>query len=65
MTDKQKQTIDKLRECERKIIEENRRLRKDKPIGPHWESVGVYLGDGMYGDPDYFGLPAEHEILGI
>ena len=47
----------------RKLYAEIRRKNPGRPIGPHWESHGAYLGDDVWGDPDYFGLPGEAECV--
>jgi hypothetical protein len=33
------------------------------PIGSHWQSVGTYLGEDVWGDPEYVHCPGEYEFF--
>lgn len=49
------------------VLAEIRKIRQahpNKPVGKHWELYGCYIGDDVWGDPDYFGLPSE-AVLGF
>lgn len=38
------------------------RRRNPEPFGGHWESVGYYVGEGIWADPEYVGMPGEAEF---
>ncbi len=45
-------------ELYRKVREAN----PDDPCADDWEAIGAYLGDGVWGDPDHFGIQGEYEF---
>ncbi len=46
-----------------KIYSEIRRRHPEKPFGDHWEGVGYYVGDKVWCDPEYLGMPGEIELF--
>jgi hypothetical protein len=41
------------------------KIRRENPgvdVGPCWEGVGYYLGDGSWCDPDFVDMPGEIEF---
>jgi hypothetical protein len=46
----------------RKMMDRIRREYADQPIGDHWEGAGYYLGDGVWCDPAWIGMPGELEM---
>ncbi|MDG3002577.1 hypothetical protein [Paludisphaera mucosa] len=44
------------------IYAEIRRRHPGEPVGEHWEGRGAYLGEGVYADPEWCGVPGELEF---
>lgn len=45
-------------------LQELREKHPDDPTGDHWRGVGCYIGEDVWGDPEYFGMPSQSEIFG-
>lgn len=39
-----------------------REANPGEPFGEHWEGFGAMLGEGVWADPEYVGVPGEHEF---
>ena len=39
-----------------------REANPDDPCVDAWDGIGCYLGDGIWGDPEYFGVQGEQEF---